>query len=149
MGIMADAALAEGGRVVGVIPRSLATKEVAHDGLTELHVVAGMHERKAKMAALSAGFLVLPGGVGTLEELLEILSWAVLGIHNKPIGLLNVESYFDPFLATLNHAVAEQFIQADQLALLVVSDQPEALALDLLGRTPPRPQRKWIDLEEA
>jgi uncharacterized protein (TIGR00730 family) len=149
MGILADAALAAGGRVVGVIPEPLATKELAHEGLTELHVVPGMHERKALMAARSAGFLALPGGVGTLEELFEIVSWAVLGLHQKPVGLLNVEGYFDPLLAMLDRAVAERFVRPEHLALLAVSDHPESLAADLLARTPPPPGPKWIDLEQT
>ncbi len=107
MGVVADAALAEGGRVVGVIPDPLAVKELAHTGLTELHVVAGMHERKALMARLSAGFLTLPGGIGTFEEFFEILSWAALGLHRKPIGILNVDGYFDPLLTMLEHGVKE------------------------------------------
>ena len=139
MGVVADAALAAGGRVVGVIPNPLANKEIAHGGLTELHVVAGMHERKALMAACSAGFLALPGGIGTFEELFEIVTWAALGLHDKPISLLNVEGYFDPLLALLDHAVAERFVRPEHLATLVVSDQPGALAADLLGRTPPHP----------
>jgi uncharacterized protein (TIGR00730 family) len=151
MGIVADAVLAEGGRVVGVIPDPLATKEVAHDGLTELFVVPGMHERKALMARKSEGFLTLPGGVGTFEEFFEILSWAVLGLHRKPIGILNVEGYFDPLLALLEHAVAEQFLRPETLDLLAVSDDPEALAADLLGRVPPTSVAgpKWIDLDET
>jgi len=145
MGVVADAALAAGGRVVGVIPDPLATREIAHDRLTELHVVSGMHERKALMAARSAGFLALPGGIGTFEELFEIVTWAALGLHNKPVGLLNVEGYFDPLLALLDHAVAERFVRPEHLATLVVSDQPEALTADLLERTPRVPLRRWIE----
>ncbi len=137
MGTVADAVLAGGGRVIGVIPEPLATSEIAHDGLTELHVVQGMHERKALMARKSAGFLTLPGGVGTFEEFFEILSWAGLGLHQKPIGILNVEGYFDPLLALLNHAAAERFLRPELLDRLVVSDQPEVLAIDLLSRSPP------------
>ena len=149
MGVVADAALAAGGRVVGVIPDPLATREIAHDGLTELHVVTGMHERKALMAAKSAAFLALPGGVGTFEELFEIVTWAVLGLHNKPIGLLNVEGYYDPLLAMLDHAVAERFVRPEHLAMLVVSDRPEALAAGLLRHTPPSPGPMWIDLDQT
>lgn len=149
MGVLADAALEAGGRVVGVIPGALATKELAHDGLTQLHVVAGMHERKALMAALSAGFLALPGGIGTFEELFEIVTWAALGLHNKPVGLLNVGGYFDPLLALLAHAVAEGFVRPEHLELLVVSDRPEALAAGLLAHTPPSPGPRWIDLGET
>jgi uncharacterized protein (TIGR00730 family) len=132
MGVVADAALAAGGRVVGVIPQPLATKELAHSGLTELHVVAGMHERKALMSQLSVGFATLPGGIGTLEEYFEILSWAALGLHHKPIGILNVDGYFDPLLAALEHGVKEGFIRAEQLAIVRVFDRPETLATDLL-----------------
>ena len=149
MGVVADAALAAGGRVVGVIPEPLALKEVAHAALTELHVVPGMHERKALMARRSAGFLVLPGGIGTLEEFFEILTWAALGLHNKPIGLVNVGGYFDPLLRLLEHGVAEGFVRDSHLALLLVSDDPEALAAGLLGHRPPPPGPVWIDLDQT
>lgn len=149
MGTLADAALAAGGRVVGVIPGPLAIREVAHSRLTELHVVTGMHERKAMMARLAGGFLTLPGGLGTFEEFFEIFTWAVLGIHAKPIGLLNVEHYFDPILSLLNHAVSERFIRPEHLDLLLVSDQPEMLAAGLLSYVPPAPGPKWIDLEQT
>src|SRR4051794_7921163 len=149
MGIVADAALAAGGRVVGVIPDPLATREVAHGGLTELHVVPGMHERKALMAGRSAGFLTLPGGIGTFEEFFEILSWAALGLHNKPIGLLNVDGYFGPLLRLLEHGVAEGFIRDRHLALLLVSEDPEALATGLLTHAPPPPGPVWIDPDET
>jgi uncharacterized protein (TIGR00730 family) len=149
MGIVADAALAAGGRVVGVIPDALARKEIAHDGLTELHVVPGMHERKAQMALRSAGFLMLPGGIGTLEEFFEILTWAALGLHNKPIGLLNVSGYFDPLLRMLEHGVAEGFIRDRHLALLLVSGDSEALAAGLLSHRPPPPGPALIDLDET
>lgn len=149
MGVVADAALAAGGRVIGVIPEPLATKELAHTGLTELRVVATMHQRKALMAELSDGFLALPGGVGTFEEFFEILTWAVLGLHHKPVGLLNVEGYYDPLRALLDHAVAERFLRPEHRALVTVSDQPETLAVDLLTVTPPSPGPKWIDLEQT
>jgi uncharacterized protein (TIGR00730 family) len=149
MGVVADAALAEGGRVVGIIPDPLERKEIAHRGLTELIVVAGMHERKALMASRSSGFLTLPGGVGTYEEFFEILTWAGLGLHRKPIGVLNFEGYFDPLLALLDHAVTERFVRPEHLEQIVMSDQPETLVADLLGRTPPSPGPKWVDLEET
>jgi len=149
MGVLADAALAAGGRVVGVIPDPLALKEIAHHGLTELHVVSGMHERKAMMARLSAGFLTLPGGVGTFEEFFEILSWAVLGLHSKPMGILNVEHYFDPILNLLDHAVAARFVRPEHLDLLLVSDNPESIATSLLSYVPPAPGPKWLDLEHG
>jgi uncharacterized protein (TIGR00730 family) len=149
MGILAGAVLAEGGRAVGVIPEPLALREIAHDGLAELHVVPGMHERKALMARLSSGFLTLPGGVGTFEEFFEILSWAVLGLHAKPIGLLNVAHYFDPLMDLLDHATAEGLIRPEHLDLLLVSDDPEAIATGLLAHQPPQLGPKWIDLGET
>ena len=115
----------------------------------ELHVVPGMHERKAMMARLSAGFLTLPGGVGTFEEFFEILTWATLGLHTKPIGLLNVGGYFDPLLALLEHSAAERFTRPEHLALLLVSSSPESLAADLLQHAPPPPGPKWIELDET
>jgi uncharacterized protein (TIGR00730 family) len=149
MGAVADAALEAGGRVVGVIPEALARKEITHGGLTELHVVAGMHERKALMAARSAGFLALPGGLGTFEELFEIVTWSVLGLHQKPMGLLNVDGYYDPLLALLDHAVAERFIRPAHLASLVVSDAPESLAADLLSHAAPASDTQWINQDQT
>ncbi len=146
MGVVADAVLEAGGRVVGVIPEHLAGPELAHGGLSELHVVAGMHERKALMARLASGFLTLPGGVGTYEEFFEVLTWAALGLHAKPIGVLNVAGYFDPLLRLLDHAVAERFARPRHLDLVRVSDDPEALAADLLLRTPPDPGPLLPDL---
>lgn len=127
MGVVADAVLDLGGRVIGVIPETLSSTEIAHGGLTELHIVRGMHERKAMMASLSSGFLTLPGGIGTLEEFFEILTWSALGIHEKPMGLLNVEGYFDPLLSFIQHAVAEQFVRKHNLESLVVSDDPDGM----------------------
>ena len=106
-----------------------------------------MHERKALMASRSSGFLTLPGGVGTYEEFFEILTWAGLGLHRKPIGVLNVEGYFDPLLALLDHAVAERFVRPEHLGLIAVSDRPETLMANLLRVTPPSPGPKWIDPE--
>ena len=136
MGIVADAVLNAGGKVVGVIPESLARDEVAHDGLTELHVVPGMHARKALMAERAAGFLTLPGGVGTYEEFFETLTWAALGLHAKPIGVLNVDGYFDPLFHLLDHAVSEGFTRPAHLDRLLISSDPEALAAELLRSTP-------------
>jgi len=130
MGAAADAALASGGRVIGVIPQSLADMEVAHAGLTELHLVNSMHERKALMADLSDGFAALPGGLGTLDEWFEIWTWAQLGFHHKPIGLLNFEGFFDPLLAFLDHLVAEGFVRPEHRAMAVVEREVGAL----LGR---------------
>lgn len=127
MGTVADAALEAGGRVVGVMPVALVEREIAHTGLTELHVVASMHERKARMADLSDAFLALPGGFGTLDELCEILTWAQLGIHRKPVGLLNVAGYYDHFLALLDHQVREGLLQSKHRDHLTVDDDPERL----------------------
>lgn len=118
MGILADAALAQGGSVIGVIPRALQEREVAHTGLTRLHVVETMHERKALMAQLSDAFIALPGGYGTLDELCEIVTWSQLGIHDKPIGLLNTGGYYDMLLSLFDRAVAEGFVSAANRALI-------------------------------
>jgi len=149
MGVVADAVLEAGGRAIGVIPGPLATKEIAHDRLTELHVVSGMHERKAMMATKSSAFLALPGGIGTFEEFFEILSWGALGIHQKPIGILNVDGYFDPLIALLDHGIAEQFIRQGSLHSLIVSDHPDTLIAKLLAYAPPAVGPRWIKLEET
>jgi len=127
MTVIADTMLGLNGHVTGVIPDSLVTKEVAHQGLTDMRVVKSMHERKAVMAELSDGFIALPGGIGTLEELFEVLSWAQLGIHNKPCGLLNAGGYYRPLNDFLDHAVAEEFLKPKHRALLLVEDQVENL----------------------
>jgi uncharacterized protein (TIGR00730 family) len=149
MGIVAQAALESGGRVIGVIPEALATKEIAHDGLTELHVVADMHERKALMATRSTAFLTLPGGIGTFEEFFEILSWGALGIHQKPIGVLNVGGYFDPLVALLDHGIRAQFIHRESLSPLLTSDRPEALIAELVAYRPSLTRPRWIRLDQA
>ena len=149
MGALADAVLAAGGEVTGVIPRALATREIAHQGLTELRIVPSMHERKAVMAELADGFLALPGGLGTLEELFEILTWAQLGMHGKPIGVLNVEGYFDPVLALVARAVEEGFVRPEHGALLSAAAEPEALLERLARWRPPAPVVKWIEREET
>jgi uncharacterized protein (TIGR00730 family) len=143
MGALADAALAAGTRVVGVMPESLMAKEVGHRGLTELHVVKSMHERKALMAARSDGFVALPGGWGTLEELFEVLTWGQLGLHHKPCGLLNAEGYFDPLLAFLEHTVDEGFVRREQRAFILVDASPAAL-LDRMAAWQPPTVEKWI-----
>lgn len=120
MGVVADAVLAAGGEAIGVIPERLAAEEIAHQSLTELRVVKTMHERKALMADLSDAFLALPGGIGTFEELFEVLTWAQLGIHRKPIGLLNVRGYYDPLLALLEHAVEQGFFRGSHRGLTLV-----------------------------
>jgi uncharacterized protein (TIGR00730 family) len=129
MGALADAAMGGGGRVIGVMPQALVDMEVAHQGLSEMHIVGSMHERKALMAQLSDAFLILPGGWGTMDEMCEALTWAQLGIHNKPCGLWNVEGYFDCLLAFLDHAVREELLKAkDRERLLVGKELTEVLA---------------------
>jgi uncharacterized protein (TIGR00730 family) len=144
MGLLADAVLAGGGMVDGVIPRRLARKEIAHAGLTRLHRVGSMHERKALMADLSDAFVALPGGMGTLEELAEILTWAQLGLHRKPCALLDVEGYWRPLVAFFDHAVEEGFLRPGHRALLLVETDPEAL-LDRLAAWKAPPAERWID----
>jgi uncharacterized protein (TIGR00730 family) len=131
MGATADAALEAGGEVIGVIPRALFKSEVAHSGLTQLHEVSSMHERKAKMAGLADGFIALPGGFGTFDELFEIITWAQLGIHDKPIGLLDVADYYAPLLSLVTHAAEEGFISQCNLNLIHYEHDPAAL-IDLL-----------------
>jgi uncharacterized protein (TIGR00730 family) len=149
MGIVADAVLEAGGRAIGVIPRPLASKEIAHDGLTELHVVANMHERKAMMAGRASAFLTLPGGIGTFEEFFETLSWATLGLHRKPMGILNIAGYFDPLLAMLDHAVALEFVRPENRALLLVSADHEAIVSELMVYARRRGSDQGIDLKKT
>jgi len=127
MGVLADEALTLNGSVVGVIPRHLCSAEVLHDGLTELHITDDLLERKQLMMDLSDAFIALPGGLGTLDELLEVYTWTQLGQHNKPIGLLNVCGYFDPFVATIDHAIAHGFLRAEFRDLILLSDNPDEL----------------------
>jgi uncharacterized protein (TIGR00730 family) len=127
MSVIADTVLELGGHVTGVIPSSLVSKEVAHRGLSDLHVVNSMHERKALMAELSDGFIAMPGGIGTMEEFFEVLSWAQLGLHDKPCGLLNVSGYYDQLIQFLDHAVSEEFIKPKHRALMIVEDHPGKL----------------------
>jgi uncharacterized protein (TIGR00730 family) len=143
MGRLADVMLEAGGRVIGVIPKALVQREVAHAGLTELRVVDSMHERKALMAELADAFIALPGGIGTLEELCEVLTWAQLGIHRKPVGLLNVDGYFTPLIGMLDHAVAEGFMQTDHRRLLLTAESAAAL-LDECAAWQPIPVRRWL-----
>jgi hypothetical protein len=135
MEVLADTMLERGGVVIGVIPESLRAREVAHGGLTELRVVNSMHERKALMADLADGFVALPGGLGTFEELLEISTWGQLGFHRKPIGLLNLDGYFDPLLAQLDRAVTERFLRPEHRRLLIVANQVAPL-LDAVVAVP-------------
>ena len=146
MGAMADEVLARGGEVVGVIPRALVEKEVAHDGLTDLRVVESMHERKAVLAELADGFVAMPGGFGTLDEMCEALTWGQLGLHRKPCGLLNVRGYFDQLLAFLDHAAAERFLQSEHRDMLLVSADPDQLLDRFAAYTPPVVE-KLIELE--
>lgn len=148
MGEVADAALAAGGEAVGVIPKALLEKEIGHDGLTRLHVVGTMHERKTLMADLSDGFLTLPGGYGTLEEFCEVLSWAQLSIHEKPCALLNVGGYFDPLSAFLDAAVAEGFVRPEHRGFVLEDDDPGRL-LDAMARYEPPRAKKWVGPEEV
>lgn len=127
MAEIADAVLELAGHVTGVIPNSLVSKEVAHRGLTDLRVVQSMHERKALMAELSDGFIAMPGGIGTMEEFFEVLSWAQLGLHDKPCGLLNVAGYYDPLIQFLDRAVADDFLKPKHRALLIVENEPAKL----------------------
>jgi uncharacterized protein (TIGR00730 family) len=142
MGIVADAVMAVGGNVVGVIPRFLMEREVGHGGVTELVLVDTMHERKAAMAARSDAFVALPGGVGTLEELFETWTWVLLGLHAKPVGLLQVGSFFDPLLSYLDRTVEEGFVSTAHRRLLKVADDPAVLLAKLAMAEPP-PAAKW------
>jgi hypothetical protein len=148
MGALADAALASGGRVVGVIPEALVRREVGHDRLTERHVVHSMHERKALMAELADGFLALPGGFGTFDELFEIVTWAQLGLHGKPVGLLNVAGYYDGLLELVRHASAECFVHHANRSLLLSDDDPLRL-LDRLAAHEARAVESWIRPDET
>ncbi|WP_437751962.1 TIGR00730 family Rossman fold protein [Sorangium sp. So ce1389] len=143
MGAVADAVLARGGEVTGVIPHFLNQREIEHRGLTELHVVETMHERKAKMAALSDAFIALPGGIGTLEELFEIWTWTQLGSQEKPVGLLDVQGYYRPLIVFLDHVVSEQFMKPGHRAMLQVADDPVTL-LELLAAWRPSAEYKWM-----
>ncbi|HEX4525616.1 MAG TPA: TIGR00730 family Rossman fold protein [Gaiellaceae bacterium] len=144
MGAVADGALAGGGEVIGVIPQELLDRELAHGGLSELHVVGSLHERKALMAELAGAFVALPGGFGTLDELLEQLTWSQLGLHDKPIGLLDVEEYWRPLIELARHATAEGFVREADLAAIAVATDADGL-LDRLERLArePRPRPKW------
>ena len=148
MGVIADVMLAEGGEVIGVIPQSLVAREVAHQHLTEQRIVNSMHERKALMAELSDAFIAMPGGMGTFDEFCEILTWAQLGIHQKPCGILNVENYFTPLLMMFDHAMAEGFLRDTHRALVMDASEPEPL-LNALAKYQPQFAEKWIDLDKV
>ncbi len=148
MGTLADAALQNGGEVIGVIPQSLVEKEVSHSGLSDLRVVGSMHERKALMAELSDGFIALPGGFGTLEEFCEVLTWTQLGLHRKPCGFLNIEGYYDQLLSFFDHAVAEQFLKPVHRRMVISDSCPESLVCRLLDYEVPLVD-KWIGLKQT
>ena len=148
MGILADAALGAGAHVIGVIPRRLVEKEVAHARLTEQRIVGTMHERKALMADLSDAFIALPGGLGTLDETFEMLTWTQLGYHRKPSALLDVNGYFTRLADFLDHAVAERFVTAAHRAMLIIERDPDAV-LDRLATTPLPNVSKWMDRTES
>ena len=144
MGAVADAALNAGGEVIGVLPEALQRKELAHTGLTRLEVVSSMHERKARMAELSDGFIALPGGAGTLEEIFEIWTWGQLGFHGKPAGFLNVAGYYDKLAEFLDHTVTEAFVKPVHRDMLMFDDNPETLLDAMAAYTPPRAE-KWLE----
>jgi uncharacterized protein (TIGR00730 family) len=146
MGVLADAALAAGGEVIGVIPQMLVDRELAHQRLTDLRIVGSMHERKALMAELSDAFVALPGGLGTYEELCEVLTWSQLGIHHKPCGCLNVLGYFDPLARLLDCAVSEGFLRAEQRQIFLSSSDAQELLALLAEHQPPRVE-KWSGRE--
>jgi len=143
MGVLADAVLARRGDVTGVMPEALVAKEVAHTGLSDLRVVSSMHERKALMADLADGFIALPGGWGCWEEFFEVLTWAQLGLHEKPCGLLNVQGYFNPMLAAVGHAVAEGFVRPENQSMILTASSAGALIDAMRGYRPVR-VTKWI-----
>ena len=148
MGTIADAVLEKGGEVLGVIPVALAKREITHKGLNELFVVNSMHERKAKMADLSDGFIALPGGWGTIEEFFEMLTWAQLGLHEKPCGLLNISSYYDHLFSFLEHAFDQQFVQQEFRPMIII-DQSAGTLLDRFQNYSAPHVKKWIGLEET
>lgn len=148
MGVIADAVLELGGEATGVIPKALLDKEVGHAGLTRLHVVKDMHERKAMMAELSDGFIAMPGGIGTLEELFEVFTWSQLGLHEKPIGLLNVDGFYDGLIRFIQQLVEQRFLRGEQAGLLI--HEPDALALLACFKSyVPSYRPKWEDHEKA
>ena len=144
MSILADTVLSGGGEVIGVMPKSLVEKEVAHGHLTQMHIVADMQERKALMADLSDAFIALPGAYGTFDELFEMLTWNQLGIVSKPVGLLNINGFFDPLIRMLDHAVDEQFLRREHRAILQVEEDEEKL-MDKLNVYQPVVAQKWIE----
>jgi len=148
MGALADAMLDAGGDVIGVIPQALVDREIAHPAVADMRVVGSMHERKALMAELADGFVALPGGMGTLEELFEVYTWTQLGLHTKPLGLLDSRGYFAQLVAFLDHAVAERFLTVEHREMLVVEQRAEAM-LEAFRRWRPPARSKWIDRSQA
>ena len=144
MGLVADAALDAGGEVIGVLPEALSRKEIAHTGLTRLEVVGSMHERKARMAELSDGFIALPGGAGTLEEVFEIWTWGQLGFHGKPVGFLNIAGYYDGLAQFLDHTVTQAFVKPVHRQMLTFADHPETL-IDALAAYEAPVAEKWLE----
>ena len=149
MGVLADAVLAEGGEIIGVIPQALVDREIGHSSVPDMRVVGSMHERKALMAELSDAFVALPGGLGTLEELFEVYTWAQLGLHRKPCGLLDVEDYYAGIAGFLEHAVEERFVSEQHRAMLIVEREPRALLERVRGYAPSAVLPKWIDRDET
>jgi hypothetical protein len=145
MGTLADAALAAGGEVIGVIPRRMIARELGHQGVTSLIAVDSMHERKQKMADLSDAFIALPGGIGTMEELFEAFTWLQLDLHQKPVGLLNVAGFYDPLIEFLSHMCGQRFLKAEHFDTLLVDDNVETL-LDKLARFDHKPLGKWFEI---
>jgi uncharacterized protein (TIGR00730 family) len=145
MGVLADETLSLGGKVYGVLTEALLTREVGHAGLTELQIVPTMHERKFRMSELADGFIALPGGFGTFEELFEVITWAQLGLHSKPVGLLNVSGYFQPLIDLLDHAVSEGFIPLTHRDLLLTASEPHDLVQLLMHSAPQPALDKWVD----
>ncbi|RFU71062.1 TIGR00730 family Rossman fold protein [Peribacillus saganii] len=148
MGQIADTVLDEGGEVIGVIPQMLEDREISHPNLTELFVVGSMHERKAKMADLADGFIALPGGPGTMEEFFEIFTWAQLGLHHKPFGLLNVNSYYDKLVAFFDHMTDQQFMHEKYRSMVFIESKPDQLIEQFKAFNPPD-VKKWINEEQT
>jgi uncharacterized protein (TIGR00730 family) len=148
MGAVANGALAAGGHVIGVIPRTLLEKELAHQGISDLRVVETMHQRKAMMSDLADAFIALPGSIGTLEELFEVWTWAQLGLHRKPIGLLDVLGYYHPLIAFLDRAVTERFMRQQLREMVLVDENPETLLTRMASYEPPKVE-KWIDRKQT
>jgi hypothetical protein len=144
MGLIADSVLAGGGKVIGIIPESMFQKEIAHNGLSELRITSSMHERKTIMSELADGFIALPGGIGTLEEIFEVWNWAELGLHKKPCGILNIANYFDGLIGFIEHAVAEKFVRKPHHEMLIVESTPQRL-LDRFEEYVPVFTSKWDD----